>query len=822
MKRRTFQEIPSLLFKWFLALYLIHPVFYAASFALSIELADALRIFKVIGILAPLIIATFVIAFLLLNKRLAFHAKSLQENQSASGEAQRFINRYSLIASALVFTGCAGGPMLTVIIGIYYGVLVSIQQAIFFLLLGEFTAAIASAILFYVAKQQLYIFNNYISSFTPLSLFYKFSIPILSGIMAVLSFMALIIYNLTVNQTINLQSALLESRARETAGEINGFFNNIFTELNVYAKLPGIRNIDPGAMRATLVELHNSKGRNIEMLFASTEDGTAPNSFGSVKNISDRGYFKQVFKTGAQTVSEPVVNKATGTEIVVAATPLKIGEKTRGVIGATVLIKSIKEHLEKRNTDIGALSMILDANNKLVFHTDKSLIGKTISTNSEGTGNEAIHASFTKGRGLCKLAMGDKYYIAYRTTIPSTNQSFVLMLPLSSFYSKTNMLMTQIILSLIIISAVIFLVIFYISRSISVPIQNTIAIFKRVAKGDLTASSDDFVPDEFGELIKHLKLLLRSLREIAHMTIESSKQLATSSESLASTSQDLAQSAQGQAASVEQASASLEEISSSIENIAQSAKSQSDLATTANSSMEELRGIINRVSEYASEALAMANNSTREAQKGNELMQNAIRGMNNIDESTKKISEMVTLISDISDQVNLLALNAAIEAARAGEHGRGFAVVADEIGKLAEQTAMGAKDITQQVNTGLQEVIKGREYVDLTSKALLNIIENIRKTDELVNKITEASKAQLDASEKALADTRRVLQMADNISYATTEQMNTNREMVNTVNQINQLTQSVAAGAEEIASSSEEISAQAEGLKDQISFFKIQ
>jgi len=237
--------------------------------------------------------------------------------------------------------------------------------------------------------------------------------------------------------------------------------------------------------------------------------------------------------------------------------------------------------------------------------------------------------------------------------------------------------------------------------------------------------------------------------------------------------------------------------------------------------MEELKSIVTRVAEYANEALKMAGNSTQEAVKGNELMQSTIHGMNNIDDSTKKISEMVTLISDISDQVNLLALNAAIEAARAGEHGRGFAVVADEIGKLAEQTAMSAKDITSHVNTGLREVLKGREHVDATSRALANIIENIRNTDTLVRKIAESARAQAEAGQKALDDTLKVREMAEAISFATSEQMTANREMVNNVNQINQLTQSVAAGAEEIASSSEEISAQAMGLKDQIAIFKI-
>ncbi len=202
-------------------------------------------------------------------------------------------------------------------------------------------------------------------------------------------------------------------------------------------------------------------------------------------------------------------------------------------------------------------------------------------------------------------------------------------------------------------------------------------------------------------------------------------------------------------------------------------------------------------------------------------MQNTISGMNNIDASTHKIAERVRLISDISDQVNLLALNASIEAARAGEHGKGFAVVAEEISKLADETAASAKSIADLVHSGLVEVNQGREFVDSTGNALNAIISNIEETELLVKKITESFELQDQASQKVLQDTRRVMDMAESISVATNEQMQTNQEMAKTIEQINQNTQSEAAGAEEIASSAEEISSQAESLRSQMEFFKV-
>jgi methyl-accepting chemotaxis protein len=203
------------------------------------------------------------------------------------------------------------------------------------------------------------------------------------------------------------------------------------------------------------------------------------------------------------------------------------------------------------------------------------------------------------------------------------------------------------------------------------------------------------------------------------------------------------------------------------------------------------------------------------------MMQDTINGMNNIDSSTQQIAEMISIITDISDQVNLLALNASIEAARAGEHGKGFAIVAEEISKLAEETASTAQSITDLVKIGLKEVATGRKFVDNTKNSFDSIISNIHETEILVKNITESSRQQFSSSEKVLADTKSVLEMAEAINVATNEQMITNQEMSKTIEQINQGTLSEAARSEEIASSAADINSQAVALREDIKFFKL-
>jgi methyl-accepting chemotaxis protein len=202
-------------------------------------------------------------------------------------------------------------------------------------------------------------------------------------------------------------------------------------------------------------------------------------------------------------------------------------------------------------------------------------------------------------------------------------------------------------------------------------------------------------------------------------------------------------------------------------------------------------------------------------------MQSAIQGMNRIDTSTKKIAEIVGLIGDISGQVNLLALNAAIEAARAGEYGKGFSVVAEEISKLADKTAQSARSIKVYITEGLQEVLKGKEYVDNTAKALSNIVNNIEKNKSIIEEISKSTAFQSESSQKVLSHIEKVMKMAISISESTKEQTVTNKQINSTVENISFQTQTVTKEAEEIAGISKKISEQAKSLNSQIDFFKI-
>ena len=146
--------------------------------------------------------------------------------------------------------------------------------------------------------------------------------------------------------------------------------------------------------------------------------------------------------------------------------------------------------------------------------------------------------------------------------------------------------------------------------------------------------------------------------------------------------------------------------------------------------------------------------------------------------------------------------------------------MAQEIGKLAEKTAINAKNITTHVKNGLNEVKKGRLYVDDTSTALKSIIDAIKQSETIVNKITQFSKEQENESITVLENTKRVVDVSGGIAYATGEQTNTNQELVKAIEHINQVTQVVASNSEEIATVVKEIDNHMNQMKEKISFFK--
>ena len=390
------------------------------------------------------------------------------------------------------------------------------------------------------------------------------------------------------------------------------------------------------------------------------------------------------------------------------------------------------------------------------------------------------------------------------------------------FESIWKKVLLSILINLLVVAGVIFLIRFTVKRALS-PLDTMSEALEDInsGEGDLTKEIDIDRDDEVGHLAELFNRFIIQLRNMMLVVKKASDHVAQSSEEMTGSSESLASLSQEQAASIEQTSSAMEEIKATIDSVSENAREQAKKADTTRESMEYLASSIDEINKNAQEANHMAEDTHSYAIEGEKILKQTVDSMTEIYNSSVRITDIVTIITDISDQINLLSLNASIEAARAGEHGRGFAVVAEEISKLADQTSASSKEINSLINESNNRINMGSELMKQTVSSLRDIIENVKKTAGLMVDIAASSVELNSRGKSVVSDIQVVNRMSDEISIMMEEQSLSSNEIIKAINQINDVTQNVASGSEELAAESEELSSQAELLRDIVDTFKL-
>jgi methyl-accepting chemotaxis protein len=817
MGRKEIKTIKKQLMLNFIILLLLNPVINILILSMRITSITELK-GVIIIILMELVICSFsIIPFSFITTKL----QKLIDGQVYDDASIRFAGSLPVKVSLLFCVPILIGPMMFSFIGFYEGLIVSPYQLVFYFIKDILLALSLTLFHYYRFKTILYPVSS-ANNLRSLSMFEKLIAPILSFMIVILLFVGFSIYSINVDRTMEFYKAGTIAQSDKTALILDSTFNNVSTELKSYMNTYTPDRISQTEGYAVTKKLYDNRiNKSIESLFFAKNDGITFSNRQKTINVGDRPYFKEMAQNKKQAWSDLVLSRDTGNLVIVCAVPNITGGVVNGAVGATISVEDLKIAVNSASTTDDTKFFIMNRDGKIIYHPENRLLDKVLGKDLLDKNGKDL-TDFVKGTDteFRKYVINNKPLMLRKIQLQSTGH-FLVSTSYESFLMKpVNSIVIRVIIGMLLINVFVFILLYKTGKNFSTPIRNTIKIFRKLSGGDLTARSSDFLADEFGDMIRNMKKFQDKIRGVVDAALNASTQLAASSEELASTSSSLADGAQSQAAAVEEATASLEEISASNESIADNSREQSDYSKNTFKAMEELGSIINSVNADAVSALQVANVTHSEASKGNVLMQNTIKGMNSIEENSMKIAEMVTLISDISDKVNLLSLNAAIEAARAGENGRGFAVVADEISKLADQTAESAKSITVLVSNGVKSAKQGITDINETSGAMEAIIIHINKTKELVQKIADSSERQALSSEEVQRATKQVMTMSDSISNSTREQTFTHTEISKTMDQINEQTQAQASGAEEIASSAEQISAQAENMKNLLDFFK--
>ena len=304
-----------------------------------------------------------------------------------------------------------------------------------------------------------------------------------------------------------------------------------------------------------------------------------------------------------------------------------------------------------------------------------------------------------------------------------------------------------------------------VTRSVTRPVSGVVSTLKTVASGDLTVEVTVDREDEVGELQRALGETVAALRRLVGEVRSGVDSVTTASSQIAAGTQDLSSRTEQQASSLQETASSMEELTATVRQSADAARAASNLAANASAA----------------------------ASHGGEVVGQVVGTMDEISASSRKIVDIIGVIDGIAFQTNILALNAAVEAARAGEQGRGFAVVASEVRVLAQRSAEAAKEIKSLIGASSEKVEAGSRQVADAGQAMQEIVEQVRKVNDLIGEIA-----------------------------GTTSEQSRGIEQVNTaVTQMDQVTQQNAALVEESAAAASSLAHQAQALSDAVARFRV-
>ena len=289
-------------------------------------------------------------------------------------------------------------------------------------------------------------------------------------------------------------------------------------------------------------------------------------------------------------------------------------------------------------------------------------------------------------------------------------------------------------------------------------------VLGNLSQGDLTDQMTSACDGDLEQIKMSLNSAMTNLTTTLTTVREAASSVTSGAEEITKGNEDLSQRTSEQASSLEETSSAMEEMTSTVKQNADNAKQANQLAIAA-------RDVAN---------------------KGGAVTTKAVEAMGEINKSSKKIADIITVIDEIAFQTNLLALNAAVEAARAGEHGRGFAVVAAEVRNLAQRSATAAKEIKGLINESIQRVTDGSELVNQCGKTLEEIVGSVKRVTDIIAEITAASQEQASG--------------IDQVNKA--------------IMQMDETTQQNAALVEETTSASQSMKEQARELMRQVEMFK--
>ncbi|WP_338539482.1 methyl-accepting chemotaxis protein [Pectobacterium cacticida] len=368
-------------------------------------------------------------------------------------------------------------------------------------------------------------------------------------------------------------------------------------------------------------------------------------------------------------------------------------------------ISSLMEYLNQSVSDDKSITVLRDIGSIRSDFLDsaKKLTSFIIAGNTEAAAQEYFNVTrVLQGKYTSKV----NEFIGIQNEKMSSSAQEV-----GRSYQNALMILATIIISSTLAGLVIAALI---TRSVTRPLQDALALADNVAKGDLSSEIFTHSKDETGQLLLALNNMNHSLRHIVSQVRDGAETISSASAQIAAGNQDLSARTEEQASSLEETASSMEQLTSTIRNTAENTTQATDLAVNASETVKKSGAMMDRVTQE----------------------------MRGIRDSSQRMAEIIGVIDGIAFQTNILALNAAVEAARAGEQGRGFAVVASEVRALAQRSATAAKEIKVLIDESFRKVQEGMGLVEETGVTMNSLVADVQGVTGIISEIAQASREQ--------------------------------------------------------------------------------
>ena len=605
--------------------------------------------------------------------------------------------------------------------------------------------------------------------------------------------------------TINLLNSTIDGTIQPKIHDIE-----IFSEMITSALYEGDRSPEIRKQLDTYIKLH-PEGQSI---FVGTDTGILIQEPRVVTDPDfdprEREWYKAAVENKGETVvSEPFTTAGSDELVVSVSRTMKDGS---GVIAVNIKLSYIQELVSQVKIGDEGYAVLLDKSRKYISHPINEA-----GSEAQGAFHDII---YEQEKGSMDFIFNDEARVLAFATNDLTGWKIAGSVISEEVKEAAAPILknTLLVIGLAIILGAV--VIFFIIRSIILPLNELKEKAVTISQGDLTEQIHVKSNDAIGQLGHAFNDMQESLRELVHKVEDSAEQVASSAEELS--------------ASAVETSVATGQVAVSIQEVASNADKQKVGVDHTAKALEEVSEGAMRIANNSTLVSELSRHTMLQAEEGGMAVRDTVNQMESINqsvmesnttiqslyESSKEVSSILNVITGIADQTNLLALNAAIEAARAGEHGKGFAVVADEVRKLAEQSQTSAQEIHKIVSRIQKET-------ESTVQMMVRVTDDVQVGVKVSNEAIEKFSQIIEGSKEITPQMEDVSATVQEMSAAIQEIMAIANDVVIAAQGNAATSEQVAASAEEQLAAMEEISESADGLssmaeelKDAISKFR--